>query len=141
LVTDLSATRADYELAREQLFRAGSRLSVTGNRVGAWIRERISSLGADGLPGMAELLKELQPIWAQLLLDSQQDLSVDYRAAILQYPFISDPCRTESTTDGDLAALINFLEHHDAQAHQPTPPPEESSKWPAEDESGPSGSE
>ncbi|KAJ7794376.1 hypothetical protein B0H14DRAFT_3497044 [Mycena olivaceomarginata] len=141
LVTDLSAARADYELAREQLFRAGSRLSVAGNRVGAWIRERISSLGADGLPGMAELPKELQPIWAQLPLDSQRDLSVDYRAAILQYPFISDPRRTESTTDGDLAALINFLEHRDAQAHQPTPPPEESSKWPAEDEAGPSGSE
>jgi hypothetical protein len=98
-------------------------------------------LGADGLPGMAELPKELQPVWAQLLLDSQRDLSVDYRTAILQYPFISDPRRTESTTDGDLAALINFLEHRDAQANQLTPPPEESSKWPAEDESGPSGSE
>ncbi|KAJ7689512.1 hypothetical protein B0H14DRAFT_2652790 [Mycena olivaceomarginata] len=101
---------------------------------------RISSLGADGLPGMAELPKELQPIWAQLLLNSQRDLSVDYRTAVLQYPFISDPRRTDSTTDGDLAALLNFLEHRDAQAHQPTPPPEESSKWPAEDKSGPSGS-
>ncbi|KAJ7717921.1 hypothetical protein B0H14DRAFT_2643463 [Mycena olivaceomarginata] len=133
LVTDLSAARADYELAREQLFRTGSRLSVAGHRVGAWIRGRISSLEPT-------LPKELQPIWAQLLLDSQRDLSVDYRTAVLQYPFISDPRRTESTTDGDLAALINFLEHRDAQAHQPTPPPEESSKWPAEDEAGPSGS-
>ncbi|KAJ7863627.1 hypothetical protein B0H14DRAFT_3443983 [Mycena olivaceomarginata] len=78
---------------------------------------------------------------AQLLLDSQRDLSVDYRTAVLQYPFISDPRRTESTTDGDLAALINFLEHRDVQAHQPTPPPEESSKWPEEDESASSGSE
>ncbi|KAJ7662519.1 hypothetical protein B0H14DRAFT_2658860 [Mycena olivaceomarginata] len=52
LVTDLSAAHTDYELAREQLFRAGSRLSVAGNHVCAWIRERISPLGADGLPGM-----------------------------------------------------------------------------------------
>ncbi|KAJ7711946.1 hypothetical protein B0H14DRAFT_2645543 [Mycena olivaceomarginata] len=91
LITDLSAARTDSELAREQLFRAGACLAVASNRVGAWIRGMISLLGPDGLPGMAELPEELQPIWAQLLLDSETELSNDYRATILRYPFISDP--------------------------------------------------
>ncbi|KAJ7813502.1 hypothetical protein B0H14DRAFT_3477914 [Mycena olivaceomarginata] len=68
LLLDLSAARADYELARESLFRASSRLAVTSNRVGAWIRE-------------------VTACWAQL--------SIDYRAAILQYPFLSDTRRSD----------------------------------------------
>ncbi|KAJ7811541.1 hypothetical protein B0H14DRAFT_3479650 [Mycena olivaceomarginata] len=140
LVTDLPTARANYKLAWEQLFRAGACLAVASNRVGAWICGMISSLGPDRLPGMAELPEELQPLWAQLLLDSQRDLSVDYRATVLQYPFISDPCRTESTTDGDFAALLDFLERRTAQAQRSTPPAEEGSNWPDEDEAGPSGS-
>ncbi|KAJ7821925.1 hypothetical protein B0H14DRAFT_2598839 [Mycena olivaceomarginata] len=38
LITDLSAACADYELAREQLFRASARISVASNRVSTWIR-------------------------------------------------------------------------------------------------------
>ncbi|KAJ7694938.1 hypothetical protein B0H14DRAFT_3530447 [Mycena olivaceomarginata] len=140
LITDLSTARADYELAREQLFRASARLAVASNRVGAWIRELTASLGADGLPGMAELPEELQPIWAQLLLDSETELSNDYRAAVLRYPFISDPRRTESTNDQDLSVLIDFLARRAALGQQSTPPPEENSNWPEEGEAGPSGS-
>ncbi|KAJ7895590.1 hypothetical protein B0H14DRAFT_3426202 [Mycena olivaceomarginata] len=110
LITDLSTARADYELAREQLFRASARLAVASNRIGAWIREMTTSLGPDGLPGMAELPEELQPIWAQLLLDSETELSNNYRASVLRYPFISDPCRTESTNDKDpLAPNVETL--------------------------------
>jgi hypothetical protein len=88
---------------------------------------------------MAELPEELQPIWAQLLLNSQAELSNDYRAAILRYPFISDPHRTESTTDEDLSVLIDFLSHRAAHAQQSTPPPEEDLNWPDENEAGPLG--
>ncbi|KAJ7691874.1 hypothetical protein B0H14DRAFT_2651877 [Mycena olivaceomarginata] len=125
LITDLSTARADYELAREQLFRASARLAVASNRVGAWIRELTASLGADGLPGMAELPEELQPIWAQLLLDSEKEF---------------DPRRTESTNDQDLSVLIDFLARRAALGQQSTPPPEENSNWPEEGEAGPSGS-
>ncbi|KAJ7760316.1 hypothetical protein B0H14DRAFT_2634215 [Mycena olivaceomarginata] len=131
LLLDLSAARIDYELARESLFRASSRLAVASNRVGAWIREVTASLGADGLPGMAEIPEELQPLWGQLLLDSQSQLTVDYRAAIMQYPFLSDTRRTEPTSDDDLQQLLDILS---------TPPPVENSNWPEEDEAGPSGS-
>ncbi|KAJ7817904.1 hypothetical protein B0H14DRAFT_2601627 [Mycena olivaceomarginata] len=140
LITDLSTARADYELAREQLFRASARLAVASNRVGAWIHELTASLGADGLPGMAELPEELQPIWAQLLLDSETELTNDYRAAVLRYPFISDARRTESTNDQDLSVLIDFLARRAALGQQSTPPPEENSNWPEEGEAGPSGS-
>ncbi|KAJ7710242.1 hypothetical protein B0H14DRAFT_2646105 [Mycena olivaceomarginata] len=102
LLLDLSAAHIDYELARESLFRASSHLAVTSNRVGAWIREVTASLGANGLPGMDEIPEELQPLWGQLLLDSQAQLTVDYRAAIMQYPFLSDSRRSESTSDGEL---------------------------------------
>ncbi|KAJ7304648.1 hypothetical protein DFH08DRAFT_976639 [Mycena albidolilacea] len=78
LITDLSTARVDYELAREQLFRASAHLVVASNCICAWIRELTASLGADGLPGMAELPEGLQPIWAQLLLDSETELSNDY---------------------------------------------------------------
>ncbi|KAJ7708439.1 hypothetical protein B0H14DRAFT_2646655 [Mycena olivaceomarginata] len=47
---------------------------------------------------------------AQLLLDSQRDLSVDYRTAVLQYPFISDPRRTSPLLMGTLPPpLLIFL--------------------------------
>ncbi|KAJ7833264.1 hypothetical protein B0H14DRAFT_2591619 [Mycena olivaceomarginata] len=75
LLLDLSAARIDYELARESLFRASSRLAVTSNRIGAWIRKVTASLGADGLPGMDEIPEELQPLWGQLLLYSQAQLT------------------------------------------------------------------
>lgn len=97
LITDLPAARTDYELTRKQLFCASARLAIASNCVGAWIRRMISTLGADGLPGMVELPEEHQPIWAQLLLDSQAELSNDYRAAILRYLFISNPRRTDET--------------------------------------------
>jgi hypothetical protein len=32
---------------------------------------------------MDEIPEELQPLWGQLLLDSQAQLTVDYRAAIM----------------------------------------------------------
>ncbi|KAJ7784048.1 hypothetical protein B0H14DRAFT_2630705 [Mycena olivaceomarginata] len=136
----LSAARADYELARESLFRASSRLAVTSNRVGAWIREVTASLGADGLPGMDEIPEELQPLWGQLLLDSQAQLSIDYRAAILQYPFLSDTRRSGSTSDDELQGLLDILARRAARNHQSTPPPVESSNWPEEDEAESSGS-
>jgi hypothetical protein len=140
LLLDLSAARADYELARESLFRASSRLAVTSNRVGAWIREVTASLGADGLPGMDEIPEELQPLWGQLLLDSQAQLSIDYRAAILQYPFLSDTRRSGSTSDDELQGLLDILARRAVRNHQLTPPPVESSNWPEEDEAESSGS-
>ncbi|KAJ7722470.1 hypothetical protein B0H14DRAFT_3520321 [Mycena olivaceomarginata] len=100
-----------------------SRLAVTSNRVGAWIREVTASLGADGLPGMDEIPEELQPLWGQLLLDSQAQLSIDYRAAILQYPFLSDTRRSGSTSDDELQELLDILARRAARNHQSTPPP------------------
>ncbi|KAJ7854249.1 hypothetical protein B0H14DRAFT_3449650 [Mycena olivaceomarginata] len=76
----------------------------------------------------------------QLLLDSETELSNDYRAAVLWYPFTSDPRRTESTNDQDLSVLIDFLARRAALGQQSTPPPEENSNWPEEGEAGPSGS-
>ncbi|KAJ7679703.1 hypothetical protein B0H14DRAFT_2655675 [Mycena olivaceomarginata] len=111
LLLNLSAARIDYELARESLFRASSRLAVTSNRVGAWIREVTASLGANGLPGMAEIPEELQPLWGQLLLDSQLQLTVDYCAAIMQYPFLGDTRCTEPTSDDNLQQLLDILAH------------------------------
>lgn len=139
LITDLSAARADYELVREQLFRASARLAIASNRVGAWIRQTVASLGPDGLPGVTELPEELRPLWAQFLLDSQAELSVDYRAAVLRYPFISDGRLSDAPTDEDLQILVDYLSRRAARAQRPTPPPEESSNWPEEDEAGPSG--
>ncbi|KAJ7819710.1 hypothetical protein B0H14DRAFT_2600459 [Mycena olivaceomarginata] len=129
---DLSAARIDYELARESLFHASSHLVVTSNRVGAWIREVTASLGADGLPRMDEIPAELQPLWAQL--------TIDYRTAIMQYPFLSDTCHTESTSDDELQQLLNILARRATRNQQSTPPPAEDSSWPEEDEAGPSGS-
>ncbi|KAJ7896424.1 hypothetical protein B0H14DRAFT_3425793 [Mycena olivaceomarginata] len=140
LLLNLSAARIDYELARESLFRASSRLAVTSNRAGAWIREVTASLGADGLPGMAEIPEELQLLWGQLLLDSQSQLTVDYRVAIMQYPFLSDTRSTEPTSDDDLQQLLDILARRTARNQQSTPPPVENSNWPEEDEAGPSGS-
>ncbi|KAJ7318517.1 hypothetical protein DFH08DRAFT_819795 [Mycena albidolilacea] len=140
LLFDLSATRVDYELAHESLFRASSCLAVTSNRVGAWICKVTASLGADGLPGMDEIPDELQPLWGQLLLDSQAQMTVDYRTAIMQYPFLSDTRHTESTSNDELQELLNILARRAARNQQSTPPPVESSNWPEEDESGPSGS-
>jgi hypothetical protein len=89
---------------------------------------------------MAEIPEELQPLWGQLLLDSQSQLTVDYRAAITQYPFLSDTRRTEPTSDDDLQQLLDILARRAARNQQSTPPPVENSNWPEEDEAGPSGS-
>ncbi|KAJ7675508.1 hypothetical protein B0H14DRAFT_3537073 [Mycena olivaceomarginata] len=59
LLLGLSSARIDYELARDHF--------------------------ADGLPGMDEIPEELQPLWGQLLLDSQAQMTIDYHAAIMQY--------------------------------------------------------
>ncbi|KAJ7792198.1 hypothetical protein B0H14DRAFT_2624183 [Mycena olivaceomarginata] len=139
LITDLSAAHADYELAWEQLFCASACLAIASNCVSDWIHQTVASLGPDGLPGVADLLEELHPLWAQLLLDSQAELSVDYRAAVLRYLFISDTHLSNVPTDEDLLVLIDFLSHHPARAQQSTPLPEESSNWLEEDEAGPSG--
>ncbi|KAJ7671763.1 hypothetical protein B0H14DRAFT_3538151, partial [Mycena olivaceomarginata] len=72
--------RADYELAREQLFRASARIA-----------------------------EDLRPLWGQLLTDAEAELSIDYRAAIQCYPFISDPRWADLPTDEDLPTLIEFL--------------------------------
>jgi hypothetical protein len=58
---------------------------------------------------MDEIPEELQPLWGQLLLNSQAQLTVDYRAAIMQYPFLSDSRRSESTSDGKLQQLLDIL--------------------------------
>lgn len=122
----LTAAHADYELARSQLFCASARLAVASNRIGAWIHQTFALLGPDGLPGMVELLEEFRPFWAQLLLNYEVELSLDYWAAVLYYPFISDSCWTDSTTDEDLPILIDFLSYRAARAQQLTPPVEES---------------
>jgi hypothetical protein len=140
LITNLSAARADYELAREQLFRASARIAVASNRVSTWLRGVITNLGVYGLPRITEIPEALRPLWGQLLEDAEVDLSVDYRAAIQRYPFISDPRRADLPADEDLPTLIEFLSRRAARAHQPTPPPEEESNWPDEGEAGPSGS-
>ncbi|KAJ7798881.1 hypothetical protein B0H14DRAFT_3492202 [Mycena olivaceomarginata] len=88
----------DYELARESLFRASSRLVVTSNHVGAWIREVTHFLGADGLPGMDEIPEELQ----------RYGMTIDYHAA-MQYPFLSDTRCTESTSNDELQELLDIL--------------------------------
>jgi hypothetical protein len=89
---------------------------------------------------MDEIPEELQPLWGQLLLDSQAQLTVDYRAAIMQYLFLSDGRRTESTSGGELQQLLDILVLCAASNQQSTPPPVEDSNWPEEDEAGPSGS-
>jgi hypothetical protein len=89
---------------------------------------------------MAEILEELQPLWGQLLLDSQSQLTVDYRAAIMQYHCLSDTRPTEPTSDDDLQQLLDILVRRAAHNQQSTPPPVENSNWPEEDEAGPSGS-
>ncbi|KAJ7672709.1 hypothetical protein B0H14DRAFT_2657165 [Mycena olivaceomarginata] len=109
LITDLSAARADYELAREQLFLASARIAVASNRVSAWIRSVVTNLGPYGLPQITEIPEDLRPLWGQLLLEAEAELSVDYRAAIMRYPFISDPRRNNLPTDEDLPTLIEFL--------------------------------
>ncbi|KAJ7755266.1 hypothetical protein B0H14DRAFT_2635296 [Mycena olivaceomarginata] len=70
----------------------------------------------------------LRPLWGQLLIDAEAELSVDYRAAVMRYLFISDPRRTDLPTDEDLPTLIEFPTHRAARACQPTPPPEEGLK-------------
>ncbi|KAJ7887873.1 hypothetical protein B0H14DRAFT_3430498 [Mycena olivaceomarginata] len=119
LITDLSAARADYELAQEQLFRASARIAVASNRVSTWIRGRPFALSGGSC-------------WGQLLTDAEAELSVEYRAAIQRYPFISDPRRADLPSDEDLPTLIEFLTRRAAHAHQPTPPPEEELNWPDE---------
>jgi hypothetical protein len=89
---------------------------------------------------MDEIPEELQPLWGQLLLDSQAQLSIDYRAAILQYPFLSDTRRSGSTSDDELQGLLDILARRAVRNHQLTPPPVESSNWPEEDEAESSGS-
>ncbi|KAJ7300347.1 hypothetical protein DFH08DRAFT_828545 [Mycena albidolilacea] len=140
LITDLSAARADYELAREQLFRASARIAVASNRLSTWICGVITNLGVYGLPRITEIPEALRPLWGQLLEDAEADLSVNSRAAIQCYPFISDPRRAHLPADEDLPTLIEFLSRRAAHAHQPTPPPEEESNWRDEGEAGPSGS-
>jgi hypothetical protein len=140
LITDLSTARADYKLTREQLFRASARLAVASNRASAWIRRVITDLGPYGLPHMLDIPEALRPLWGQLLVDAEAELSVDYQAAITRYPFIRDPRRTDLPTDEDLPTLIEFLTCRAARARQPTPPPEEGLNWPDEGEAGPSGS-
>ncbi|KAJ7301340.1 hypothetical protein DFH08DRAFT_993807 [Mycena albidolilacea] len=127
LITDLSAACADYELTREQLFRASARIAVASNRVSTWIRRVVTNLGVYGLPRIMEIPAALRPLWGQLLEDAEVDLSVDYRAAIQRYPFISDPRRADLPSDDDLPTLIEFLTRRAARAHQPTPPLEEES--------------
>jgi hypothetical protein len=90
---------------------------------------------------MDEIPEELQPLWGQLLLDSQAQMTIDYRAAIMQYPFLSDTRRTESTSNDELQELLDILPRRAARNQQSTPPPVENSNWPEEDEVGPSGSE
>jgi hypothetical protein len=109
LITDLSAARADYELARQQLFRASARLAVASNCVGGWIHQMVSSLGPYGLPRITEIPEALRPLWGQLLLDSESQLSFDYRAAVMHYPFISNARQTDLPTDEDLPILIDYL--------------------------------
>ncbi|KAJ7836055.1 hypothetical protein B0H14DRAFT_2589919 [Mycena olivaceomarginata] len=140
LLSDLSAARVDYELARKSLFRASSRLAVASNRVGTWICEVTASLGADGLLGMDEIPEELQPLWGQLLLNSQVQFTVNYHVAIMQYPFLSDTRHTETTSDDELQELLNILTRRAARTQQSTPPPAENLNWLEEDETGPSGS-
>jgi hypothetical protein len=89
---------------------------------------------------MDEIPEELQPLWGQLLLDSQAQLTVDYHAAITQYPFLSDSRRSEPTSKGELQQLLDILARRAARNQQSTPPPVEDSNWPEEDEAGPSGS-
>ncbi|KAJ7790174.1 hypothetical protein B0H14DRAFT_2626293 [Mycena olivaceomarginata] len=100
----------------------------------------ISNLGVYGLPRITEIPEALRPLWGQLLTDAEAELSIEYRAVIQRYPFISDPRRDDLPTDEDLPTLIEFLMCRAARAHQPTPPPEEESNWPDEGEAGPSGS-
>jgi hypothetical protein len=140
LITDLSAARADYELARKQLFRASARIAVASNRVSAWIRQTVADLGPYGLPRITEIPEALRPLWGQLLIEAEAELSVDYRAAVMHYLFISDPRRTDLPTDEDLPTLIEFLTRRAARARQPTPPPKEDSNWLDEGEAGPLGS-
>ncbi|KAJ7696154.1 hypothetical protein B0H14DRAFT_3905285 [Mycena olivaceomarginata] len=99
LITDLSAARADYELAREQLFRTSALIAVASNHVSAWIRQTVASLGPYDLPHMTEIPEALCPLWGQLLIDAEAELSIDYRAAVMRYPFISDPRWTDLPTD------------------------------------------
>ncbi|KAJ7729892.1 hypothetical protein B0H14DRAFT_3518199 [Mycena olivaceomarginata] len=122
LITDLSAA--------QQLFRASARIAVASNRVSTWIRGVITNLGVYGLPRITEIPEALRPLWGQLLEDAEADLSVEYRAAIQRYPFISDPRRADLPSDEDLPTLIEFLTRRAARAHEPTPPPEEESNWP-----------
>jgi hypothetical protein len=140
LITDLSTACADYKLACEHLFCASARIAVASNHVSAWIRQTVALLGLYSLPRMTDIPEALRPLWGQLLLDTEAELSVDYRVAITRYPFISDARQTDLPTDEDLPVLIDFLSRRAACARQPTPPPEESSNWPEEDEAGPSGS-
>jgi hypothetical protein len=140
LITDLSAARADYELACEQLFCASTRIAVVSNRISAWICQTVAGLGPYGLPYMLEIPEALCPLWGQLLIEAEAELSVDYWAAIMCHPFISDPRRTNLATDEDLPTLLEFLTRRATRAHQPTPPPEDSSNWLDKGEAGPSGS-
>ncbi|KAJ7745241.1 hypothetical protein B0H14DRAFT_3514551 [Mycena olivaceomarginata] len=132
LITDLSAARADYELTREQLFRASARIAIASNHISTWIRGVITNLGVYGLPRITEIPEALRPLWGQLLEDAEAELSVEYRAAIQRYPFISDPRRADLPSDEDLPTLIEFLTCRTARAHQPTPPPKEELNWPEE---------
>jgi hypothetical protein len=76
---------------------------------------------------MDKIPEELQPLWGQLLLDSQAQLTVDYHAAIMQYLFLSDTRRTESTSDDELQQLLDILVRRTAHNQQSTPPPVENS--------------
>jgi hypothetical protein len=58
---------------------------------------------------MTDIPEALHRLWGQLLLDAEAELSVNYRAAIMCYPFISDARRTDLPTDEDLLVLIDFL--------------------------------
>jgi hypothetical protein len=137
LITDLSAAHADYELAREHLFHASARIAIASARGSA---KRSRRWGCTDSPRITEIPEALRPLWGQLLIDAEAELSVDYRAAVMSYPFISDPCWTNLPTDEDLPTLIEFLTRCAARARQPTPPPEEGSNWLDEGEAGPSGS-
>ncbi|KAJ7657061.1 hypothetical protein B0H14DRAFT_3540673 [Mycena olivaceomarginata] len=129
LITDLSAARADYELAQEQLFRASARIAVASNRVSTWIRGVITNLGVYGLPRIMEIPEALRPLWGQLLTDAEAELSVKYPGRNPAIPVISDPRRAYLPTNEGLPTLIEFLTRRAARTHQPTPPPEEESNW------------
>ncbi|KAJ7759832.1 hypothetical protein B0H14DRAFT_3511300 [Mycena olivaceomarginata] len=112
-----SAARADYELAREQLFCSPARVSPSQ------VIARLFVLSGDN---SSPTPRRTCPSITGLRSSATRSSAT---LAELTLP-----------TDEDLLTLIELLTHRAARAHQPTPPPEEESNWPDEGEAGPSGS-